>query len=159
MLTFFPDFLEEPLPHPDVSLLATQPSTYVSDPSIRTISVDVMSILGNAATPIQESAVFYDTEIVVIIHRKKSTSSGLVATTVWAWQGKNSRLDEGEKSKLTEIASRYGTSYVRPFLMLLRLVLTLLCRFLFRNMLSPWSFSVCWVVNWRYVRSVYLCCK
>ncbi|KAF9024846.1 hypothetical protein BDZ89DRAFT_1162052 [Hymenopellis radicata] len=106
------DFPEEPLPHPDVSLLATNPSTYVSDPSIRTISVDVMSISGNAATAVQESAVFYDSEIIVIIHRKKSTSSGLVSTTVWAWQGKNSRLDEGEKSKLTEIASRYGTSYI-----------------------------------------------
>lgn len=95
-----------------MSLLAEGPSAYAPDPTIRTISVDVMTVAGSTATPLQDTNVFYDDEVVVVIHRKKSTSSGLVATSVWAWIGKGSQLGESEKSKLTEMASRYGATYV-----------------------------------------------
>lgn len=114
-MTFIAEFPDEPLPRLDVSLLAEGPSAYAPDPTIRTISVDVMTVSGSTVTPLQDINVFYDDEVVVIIHRKKSTSSGLVATSIWAWIGKGSRHGDEEKSKLTEMASRYGTTFVsRP---------------------------------------------
>lgn len=72
-----------------------------------------MLIIGNTATAIsQEQAIFYDTEILAIIHRSKSLDSGLVSTVVWGWQGKNSILGKKEELKLQEIAKRYGATVV-----------------------------------------------
>jgi hypothetical protein len=98
----------EPLLKPPVVLSA--------DPKSETISVDVMLLTGTTTTTISQSeAVFYDTELLVIIHRSKSWTTGLVSTAIWAWQGKQCTLGEKENRKLQELAKRYGTSAVRLF--------------------------------------------
>lgn len=72
-----------------------------------------MIITGNTTIPLfQEQSIFYDTEILAIIHRSKSLESGLVSTMVWIWQGKHSTLGEKEEHKLQELAKRYGTTPV-----------------------------------------------
>lgn len=76
-----------------------------------TISVDVMTITGTTASPISQTRmIFYDTEILAIVHRSKSRSSGLVSNVVWGWEGKRATLGEREQRKLQELAKRYGTS-------------------------------------------------
>ncbi|KAF8893984.1 hypothetical protein BD779DRAFT_1467564 [Infundibulicybe gibba] len=78
---------------------------------ISTISVDVMSIMGNSATTVaQNTHIFYDTEILAIVNRSKSKSTGLAGTAVWVWIGRKSNLGEKEERKLEEIAKRYGTA-------------------------------------------------
>lgn len=101
-------------------LLKSRPRPFPSADDIQTISVDVFSIIGNAATLISKSPdIFYDTEILVVVHRVKSGASGLATTTVWCWLGKNTRLGDREEKKLRELANRYGTSAVGPPIILL----------------------------------------
>ena len=57
--------------------------------------------------------VFYDTEILAIVHRVKSKASGLASTSVWCWLGKQSCFRDREEKKLHELSKRYGTSAVR----------------------------------------------
>jgi hypothetical protein len=57
--------------------------------------------------------VFYDGEIVAIVYRGKSKTTGLVATIVWAWIGSKAILGEKETAKLQDMASRFNTSLVR----------------------------------------------
>ncbi|KAK0485856.1 hypothetical protein IW261DRAFT_1329900 [Armillaria novae-zelandiae] len=107
------DFTDEPLPHVDIDRLVSKSSTIRQDRSISTISVDVLTLSGSSATIVtQDPLVFYDTEVLVIVHRSKSKSSGLASTTVWAWQGKASQFKEKEEQKLKELASRYGSNYI-----------------------------------------------
>jgi hypothetical protein len=78
-----------------------------------TVSVDVMVINGNTATTLtRDTNIFYDTEVLAIIHRSKSKSSGLVATAVYAWWGKRRQVNEREQRKLQDLAKRYGTALV-----------------------------------------------
>ena len=90
---------------------ASQPFT--PDTDIHSISVEVLSIQGTAASPIsRDSHVLYESEVLAIVHRYKSNSSGLVGTTVWAWRGNKGHLGEREERKLQELARRYNTSLV-----------------------------------------------
>ncbi|KAJ6500014.1 hypothetical protein C8R47DRAFT_1110051 [Mycena vitilis] len=102
---------DEPLPWLSLAPLLTYippgPST-----DAQTIQVDVMAIAGSTAFPLGSSHTFYDTEILAIIHRSKSNSTGLTSSTVWSWQGKNSGVGDSEERKLAELAKRYGTSIV-----------------------------------------------
>jgi hypothetical protein len=104
-------------------LLKSRPRPFPNADDIQTISVDVFSIIGNAATLISKSPdIFYDTEILVIVHRVKSGASGLATTTVWCWLGKHTRLGDREEKKLKELANRYGTSAVGPPIMFLTIL-------------------------------------
>ncbi|KAJ7446184.1 hypothetical protein B0H11DRAFT_2085464 [Mycena galericulata] len=104
--------IDEPLPRVDVSPLI---QGYIApDPSLdsQTIQVDVMAIAGSTAIPLGLTHIFYDTELLAIIHRSKSKTTGLTSSTVWSWRGKSSSLGSSEERKLAELAKRYGTSIV-----------------------------------------------
>ncbi|KAJ7072217.1 hypothetical protein C8F01DRAFT_1102975 [Mycena amicta] len=103
--------LDEPLPRVDISPFAryTLPSPAIDS---QTIQVDVLSVSGNTAFPLGNIHVFYETEILAIVHRSKSSATGLMNSTVWSWQGKATSLGESEERKLAELAKRYGTSVV-----------------------------------------------
>lgn len=96
-------------------LLKPRPPPQQSD-DIRTISVELFSIVGNAANVMSNSGgIFYDSEILAIVHRVKSKASGLASTIVWCWLGKQTRLGDHEDKKLQEISRRYGTKAVCAF--------------------------------------------
>ncbi|KAI0645465.1 hypothetical protein C8Q79DRAFT_1001065 [Trametes meyenii] len=103
-----------PLPHVNVEALYSAPRpVHTTDPDLTTISVDVLSIAGNAANAISRDVnVFYDTEFLAVVHRAKARSSGLVQTKVWGWHGRNAQVGERETQKLQELARRYGTTPV-----------------------------------------------
>ncbi|KAI1796359.1 hypothetical protein LXA43DRAFT_1157380 [Ganoderma leucocontextum] len=103
---------DQSLPYVDIDALYHAPRpAYAPDPDVQTISVEVMAIAGNAATAINKDAhVFYDSELIAVIHRAKVKSSGLVATKVWAWRGRQAQPDEREAQKVQELARRYGTT-------------------------------------------------
>ncbi|KAK0461206.1 uncharacterized protein EV420DRAFT_186624 [Desarmillaria tabescens] len=106
-------YTDEPLPHVDIGRMVAKSPPTRQDGSVNTISVDVLIISGGSATTItQDINVFYDTEVLAVVHRSKSKSSGLASTTVWAWQGKASQLKEKEEQKLKELAARYGSHYI-----------------------------------------------
>ena len=110
-----PAHVDGPLPVVDVKSLLMAPTSPVTlDSSLQTISVDVMAITGNSATSFGDKLnIFHDTEILAIIHRTKSKSTGLASTTVWGWQGRQRQLDTREEQKLQDLAKRYGASVVR----------------------------------------------
>ena len=90
---------------------------YTPSADVSTISVEVLSLLGTTASPLAKDAhVFYDSEMLVIIHRAKVKSSGLVASTVWAWRGQRAKPGEREMGKAQELARRYGTTLVSALL-------------------------------------------
>lgn len=103
-----------PLPKINVSALFNTPRpSFSPDPDTQTISVDVLAVVGNTASPVsRDTHVFYDSEILAIIHRFKAQSSGLVSTHVWAWHGARCQIGEREERKLQELAKRYGTALV-----------------------------------------------
>ncbi|KAJ6594023.1 hypothetical protein B0H19DRAFT_1093396 [Mycena capillaripes] len=103
--------VDEPLPRVNVSPLLTYRPPGLSADS-QTIQVDVMAISGSTAFPLGLSHLFYETEILAIIHRSKSNSTGLISSTVWSWQGKSSSMGSSEERKLAELAKRYGTVIV-----------------------------------------------
>ncbi|KAH9910540.1 uncharacterized protein B0H18DRAFT_1129871 [Fomitopsis serialis] len=107
--------VDEPLPNIDVAaLLNSGCSPYSPDADVQTISVDVMIIVGNVATAIpRDTYIFYDHDVLAIIHRAKVRSTGLVSTKVWGWKGKHGRLGEREEQKLQGLARQYGTKMVR----------------------------------------------
>jgi hypothetical protein len=91
-------------------LLKPRPPLRQQSDDIQTISVELLSIVGNAATVISESGgIFYDSEILAIVHRVKSKESGLASTSVWCWLGKQTRLGDREDKKLQDLSRRYGT--------------------------------------------------
>ncbi|KAF9230886.1 hypothetical protein BU15DRAFT_91029 [Melanogaster broomeanus] len=70
-----------------------------------------MSVIQSSTAPVQrDTNIFYDAEVIVIVHRAKSRESGLVATKVWCWRGKKCHYGEREEKKIGELARRYGTS-------------------------------------------------
>ena len=103
---FFPSFNIEPLIKP--------PTLFSADLKSETVSVDIILVTGTAATVVpQHQAIFYDTELLAIVYRSKSQTTGLVSTTVWAWRGKRCTLGEKENKKLHELGQRYGAAVVR----------------------------------------------
>ncbi|KAG7098692.1 hypothetical protein E1B28_000605 [Marasmius oreades] len=106
--------VDHPLPSVDYSTLMKSRRTFhrkFSD--VVSISVEVMSITGDSSTTLSQDAdIFYDTEVLAIVHRSKSMSAGLVSTVVWGWFGKNSQKGERERYKLEELAKRYGTAMI-----------------------------------------------
>lgn len=109
------DDVDGPLPSVDISTMKNMANASFSpDTNEITISIDVLRIAGNSATALlsDEMDVFYDTEVLAIVHRFKSKSSGLVATRVWSWRGWESRLVDAGAQKLQELCKRYGTDLV-----------------------------------------------
>lgn len=101
---------DEPLPRVDLNELLLSPSVCQPTTDFTTISVDVMSVTGAAATSLKnDTDVFYDSEILAIVRRIKLKSSGLVETTLWGWQGRRSQIGEREQRKLKDMARHYGT--------------------------------------------------
>ncbi|KAJ7178409.1 hypothetical protein C8R43DRAFT_872132 [Mycena crocata] len=108
----FKAHVDEPLPRVDVSPVISRYSPPDPNKDAQTIQVDVMAIAGSTASPLGLTHIFYDTEILAVIHRSKSKSTGLINSTVWSWLGKSSRMGSAEERKLAELAKRYGTSIV-----------------------------------------------
>jgi hypothetical protein len=97
-------------------LLKLRPAPPQQSDDFQTISVELLSIVGNAASVISESGgIFYDSEILAVVHRVKSKASGLASTSVWCWLGKQTRLGDREDKKLQELSRRYGTRAVSTF--------------------------------------------
>lgn len=111
------EYNDGPLPHVDIATLFNKrdPLHVPDGGDIQRISVETMVIQGNTATTVSSGPnVFYDSEVLVIIHRSKARSNGLVSTKVWAWQGSKSQLGEREEKKLQDLSRRYNTPLVRP---------------------------------------------
>ncbi|TFK44823.1 hypothetical protein BDQ12DRAFT_673637 [Crucibulum laeve] len=108
------DYEDAPLPEIDINaLLKTRDVTPSVSSDGQTISVDVMSIMGNSSSSLsQNTDIFYDSEVLAIIHRSKSKSSGLANTTIWGWKGKASHFGEKEERKLQDLAKRYSTNAI-----------------------------------------------
>ncbi|KIO15935.1 hypothetical protein M407DRAFT_34438, partial [Tulasnella calospora MUT 4182] len=76
-----------------------------------TISVEVLTVTGNATSPVTTDIhIFYDVEVRAIVHRFKSKASGLVTTRVFGWRGRQAEVGPMEAKKLGELATRFGTS-------------------------------------------------
>ena len=80
---------------------------------MHTVSVEVLSIEGGTASEVARGVggfhIFYDAEILAVVHRAKSRASGLVISRVWAWKGRNCTPGELDMKKLGDLAKRYGT--------------------------------------------------
>ncbi|KAJ3883602.1 hypothetical protein F5051DRAFT_391138 [Lentinula edodes] len=103
---------DPPLPSIDIDALLKSHQLSESNSDLATVSVEVMIISGNAAVLSRETNIFYDAEVVAIVHRSKSKSSGLVSTTIWGWLGKNCEAGDLEQNKLEELSKRYGTNVI-----------------------------------------------
>ncbi|KAF8161209.1 hypothetical protein B0H34DRAFT_796031 [Crassisporium funariophilum] len=103
-----------PLPDIDISgLLKPRLRAWKRSPDTQSVSVEVLIITGTTATPLSRFLdVFYDSEILAIIDRTKSKSTGLVSTSIWCWLGKRSILGDREDKKVQELAKRYGTKAI-----------------------------------------------
>ncbi|KAI0305774.1 hypothetical protein B0F90DRAFT_1948159 [Multifurca ochricompacta] len=100
----------EPLPFVDLDELLLPPFDYQHNLDVSSISVDVLSVAGATATSVNcDTAVFYDSEILVIVNRFKTKSTGLVETTLWSWEGRRGQIGEREERKLKDMARHYGT--------------------------------------------------
>ncbi|KAF8622712.1 hypothetical protein AX15_006803 [Amanita polypyramis BW_CC] len=106
------DHIDEPLPNVNIDeLLESRPHPELSSPHSQTISVEVLNIIGLAVTAISlNTNIFYDTELLAIVHRFKSKIDGLVSTGLWIWQGKHCQTSDKEGHKIQELARRYGTN-------------------------------------------------
>lgn len=98
------------------ALINSKDSAGITNADVQPISVEVMSIVGTNASVVSDSSIFYDTEVLAVVHRFKTKSSGLVGTKVWSWSGKHSKPGEKEERKLQELARRYNTTLVTIFL-------------------------------------------
>ncbi|KAJ3844708.1 hypothetical protein F5878DRAFT_63651 [Lentinula raphanica] len=111
--TIMIDHEDTPLPEINIDSLLASHQRSKSNTDLTAVSVEVMVITGNNATAIsKETDVFYDVEVVAIVHRTKSKSSGLVSTAVWGWFGKHCEATDVEQRKLEELAKRYGTTVI-----------------------------------------------
>ncbi len=69
-----------------------------------------MSVTGATAIAVKgDTDVFYDSEVLTIVHRFKTKTTGLVQTSLWSWQGRRSQIGEREERKLRDMARHYGT--------------------------------------------------
>ena len=114
MLICQTDYNNNHLPDVNVDhLLECRWDVELSNPHIQTISVEVLNIKGSTATAIsRDTNIFYDTEVLTVIHRYKSKLDGLVSTDLWIWRGKQSQINDKENHKVQDLARRYGTSPV-----------------------------------------------
>lgn len=105
---------DTPLPAFSLSrLLASVPATPKLAPGAA-ISTETFLIAGSSSTAIKDDMhIFYDGEIIAVVHRGKNKTSGLVATTVWGWIGSSAMLTEKETTKLQDMAGRFNTSLVK----------------------------------------------
>ena len=73
-----------------------------------------MSVTGATAIGVKgDKGVFYDSEVLAIVHRFKTKSTGLVETSLWSWQGRRTQIGDREERKLRDMARHYGTK-LRP---------------------------------------------
>ncbi|KAG8963704.1 hypothetical protein FRC03_002676 [Tulasnella sp. 419] len=97
----------------DVEAILASRNPYVPPPDHQTISVEVLSIVGNTSIPITSNPhIFHDVEVRAIIHRIKSKSSGLVTTRVFGWRGRMAQVGATEARKLGELATRFGSNLI-----------------------------------------------
>lgn len=90
---------------------------FVPDSLSQTISVDILVISGDTSTAVtEEPNVFYETDVVGIIHRSKEEAGELVSNRVWIWRGRNAIFGEKEERKARDLAERYGTTAVSQWL-------------------------------------------
>jgi len=110
------EFDDGPLPSIDISQLLEPQQTFPtssSDSKTKTISVDVFSVDGSSCNAVtHDTDVFYDSELLTIVHRYTSISSGLALTRLWIWYGKKCISGEREECKVQELAKRYDTEPV-----------------------------------------------
>lgn len=113
-LTHALDFDDTPIPSIDISqLLQSQKPFPLSPPDIKTISVNVFSINGNSCNAVaHDTDIFYDSELLAVVHRYRSTSSGFVSIQLWVWYGKKCIFGEKEECKVQELAKRYNAKQV-----------------------------------------------
>ncbi|EIW85151.1 hypothetical protein CONPUDRAFT_134976 [Coniophora puteana RWD-64-598 SS2] len=117
------------IPTPDVSPL-TEYMPYTPDTDLTTVSVEVLSIGDGSSAPAsiplpdtppssptgvrmkqtRSATVFYDTELLAVVHRARSASAGLVRTAVYAWVGHRAPGGPRAGKRLNEMARRYGTA-------------------------------------------------
>lgn len=77
------------------------------------ISVDVLSISGRTASPISSHQhIFYDAELRAVVYRFKDPQSGLAATSLWTWKGKEAKVGEAEEWKIRDLERRFSTKAV-----------------------------------------------
>jgi len=113
-LIHYLEFDDGPLPSIDISqLLQPQQTLPISFSDSKTISVDVFSVDGSSCDAItHDTDIFYDSELLAIVHRSTSTSSGSALTRFWVWRGKKCIFGEKEECKVQEFAKRYDTKPV-----------------------------------------------
>ena len=105
--------MDEPVPSINASKIwSASPPKFTPDSDLHTVSVEVLNIVGGTSVEISKGVdnvyVFYDMEVLAIVHRAKSRSSGLVATKVMAWKGRKGSIGEKEEKKLGELAKTKG---------------------------------------------------
>jgi hypothetical protein len=101
---------DELLPRVDFDVFLAPPIEYLPCSDTASISVDVMSVTGATAIGVKgDKGVFYDSEVLAIVHRFKTKSTGLVETSLWSWQGRRSQIGDREERKLRDMARHYGT--------------------------------------------------
>ncbi|TDL26172.1 hypothetical protein BD410DRAFT_784226 [Rickenella mellea] len=106
------DHDDKPLPSFDIKTICdNEPTNFAPNPDLHTVSVEVINVVGSAATTISDNAhIFYDGEILAIVHRAKSRSLGLVTTNVWSWRGLKSQAGVQEERRLQELAKRFNSN-------------------------------------------------
>lgn len=101
---------DELLPHVDFDGFFGPPIEYLPCSDTVSIAVDVMSVTGATTIGVKgETGVFYDSEVLAIVHRFKTKTTGLVETSLWSWRGRRSQIGEREERKLRDMARHYGT--------------------------------------------------
>ncbi|KAG8833648.1 hypothetical protein FRC17_010313 [Serendipita sp. 399] len=110
------DHDDQPVPSFNLSRLLSSVPAVPKIAAGNIISVEAYTISGSSSTAIKENmSIFYESDIIAVVYRGKIKTSGLVATTVWAWIGKDVVLTEKEDAKLTEIVTRFNTSLVKVY--------------------------------------------
>lgn len=119
MISEPPALAHEDLPIPSFNLSRLLSSIPATPKALAgsIISVEAFVISGSVSTAIKDNLhILYDSEIVAIVYRGKNKSTGLVATTIWAWIGAKASVGEKEEAKLQDLASRFNTSLVGLFI-------------------------------------------
>ncbi|KAA1472849.1 hypothetical protein DENSPDRAFT_778865 [Dentipellis sp. KUC8613] len=94
-------------------ILVFEPAKYIPNPDVYSISVEVLSIVGFNATLLNsDTNIFYESELLIIVHRFKVISNGLVATRMWSWRGKSNEASEREARKIDNLAKHYRTTLI-----------------------------------------------
>ncbi|KAG8832492.1 hypothetical protein FRC18_004928 [Serendipita sp. 400] len=105
---------DPPIPSFNLSRLLSSVPALPKIAAANIISVEAYTISGSSSTAIKEDmSIFYEGDVIAIVYRGKNKTSGLVATTVWAWIGRKAALTEKENGKLTDLATRFNTSLVK----------------------------------------------